>query len=917
MITQQLWGTLLIFFAVPLLGGLPLIDWVSYIILKKKLSNIGTKNISVSAAFYHGGTLLGISAVISEASKGIIAVLIGRYFFPDDPKWEIFALTTLVIGRYWFTQGAGVTNLAWGMIIHNPLVTLLTLLVGGTSFIIWREKRTSRYVVLSVFGVLSILFRANDPQYILAAFSLIAVLWLILEKIPDDLELPSTAAQDEAKKVFKFFQAKASLHSLNDPLIAAKVGQKAANLSYLKRLGYNVPEGWVILVGEDLKEVVQYLAPTPENPLVVRSSAVGEDSETASAAGQYLSTLNITNRLDLLKAISATIDSYNVPSAVQYRQTQGQSEQNMAVIIQKQVIGVYSGVAFSRDPVNPLNPAVVIEALPGSAVSVVSGEKTPEQYQVNLTEPPTIKSSAIATLPTSLVEEVAILTRELESLWHGLPQDIEWSYASGQLWLLQARRITTLAPIWTRRIAAEVIPGVIRPLTWSINRPLTCGVWGEIFTIVLGEKASDLDFNQTATLHYQQAYFNATLLGEIFQRMGLPPESLDFLTRGTKFSKPPLKSTLKTLPGLLRLLLREVTLEGDFKKDLPHFKQQLTHLKALKLDSLTPQELVKEIDNILVTLKRVTYYSILAPLSLALRTALFKVNLADLDNSKTPEVQAMRSLWTVKQQPDQDYHFNLWLQEYGYLSQAATDISVSRWQEEPATLKSILNSLIEPPQPTKKPRFTPGQQRLNLKGEVTGIYSQFLAYLRWCFLALELIYLKTERLSEVGDIFFLEYPEIISLEESDFNPQALIAVRRKQWEENQAITSVPYVVYGQPRPYIEQNWQQSEQDIQGIPASGGEVEGTIQICQTLLEAINLPNDTILVVPYTDSGWVPLLAQAKGLISQVGGVLSHGAIIAREYGIPAVMDVHDATNRLQNGQRVRLNGYTGWIKILDV
>ena len=102
----------------------------------------------------------------------------------------------------------------------------------------------------------------------------------------------------------------------------------------------------------------------------------------------------------------------------------------------------------------------------------------------------------------------------------GIPQDIEWSFDGQQLWVLQSRPITTLLPIWTRKIAAEVIPGVIRPLTWSINRPLTCGVWGDLFTTVLKDRAADIDFSQTATLHYMRAYFNATLLGDIFYSDG-------------------------------------------------------------------------------------------------------------------------------------------------------------------------------------------------------------------------------------------------------------------------------------------------------------------------------------------------------------------------------------------------------------
>ncbi len=72
--------------------------------------------------------------------------------------------------------------------------------------------------------------------------------------------------------------------------------------------------------------------------------------------------------------------------------------------------------------------------------------------------------------------------------------------------------------------------------------------------------------------------------------------------------------------------------------------------------------------------------------------------------------------------------------------------------------------------------------------------------------------------------------------------------------------------------------------------------------------------TILVVPYTDSGWAPLLVRAGGLISEVGGRLSHGAIVAREYGIPAVMDVRGATGILHDGQQVRIDGSRGIVEL---
>ncbi|KMW70309.1 PEP-utilizing enzyme, partial [Limnoraphis robusta] len=73
--------------------------------------------------------------------------------------------------------------------------------------------------------------------------------------------------------------------------------------------------------------------------------------------------------------------------------------------------------------------------------------------------------------------------------------------------------------------------------------------------------------------------------------------------------------------------------------------------------------------------------------------------------------------------------------------------------------------------------------------------------------------------------------------------------------------------------------------------------------------------SILVVPYTDAGWAPLLINAQAIISEVGGQLSHGAIIAREYGIPAVMNIPNAISRFKNGQRVRVDGYQGTVEIL--
>lgn len=1003
MTLTQVWGALLIFVVCPLLGGLPLLAWIMDAVTRRNLATLGTGNISVSAAFYHGGKVAGILAVLSEALKGIAAVLLARSFFPADPAWELVALMALVVGRYWFGKGAGTTNVVWGYVVHDPIAAGFVFLISGISFTILRERQQGRLSVLVVFPLITALRHPSSHDLIGAAIILSVLLGWIYTKIPDDLDLAPASARSESQSMFKFFRGDRAIRSLNDSLVAGKVGQKAATLSQLRRSGYPVPMGWVLSPGDDPEPLLELLKPSPKAPLIVRSSAVGEDSETASAAGQYESIPGIVRQEQLLPAISRCFASYNQSSAVQYRRDRHLPDAIMSVLIQQQVRGVFSGVAFSRDPVTRQGDGVAIEALPGSASQVVSGQVTPERYEVlvpaidfnpatvqtpsswALPDDLTLTVNGSGTLPTRLIQQVAFLARHLEAQNQGTPQDIEWSFDGEQLWLLQARPITTLLPIWTRKIAAEVIPGLIHPLTWSINRPLTCGVWGDLFTLVLGKRARGLDFNETATLHYSYAYFNASLLGQLFRRMGLPPESLEFLTRGAKFSKPPLTSTLRNAPGLLRLAGRELQLQKDFRQDYrQHFAPALTEFARQPASELEATDLLTRIDRLLNLLQTATYYSILAPLSAALRKGIFKAKDEQLDNSDTPEIAALRSLQALaiearevigrelgvgsrelgaeeagearSQNSSTPYtssaeltskphpmpltllaqtaegkailaQFDALLEQYGYLSEVGTDIAVPTWKEDPQPVRSLFAQFCQNPpaispqidRPTGKIKQV--QRRLTLKGQVTEVYSRLLAELRWSFVALEKHWLESGVLAQSGDIFFLEWEEIRErgerAEERGVRFRKLVEQRRSQLEADRQLQAVPFLVYGNdpPAPMISAyNWQSSQQ-LQGIGASPGQVEGIVKVVRSLTELPEINKETILVVPYTDSGWAPLLARAGGLIADVGGRLSHGAIVAREYRIPAVMDIHNATQLLQDGQRVRIDGQQGTVEVL--
>lgn len=949
----ELWGALTILVVCPCLGALPVIAWITYALKGKRIAQIGTKNISVSAAFYHGGTLAGVLAVLSEALKGIGAVFLARVFFPEGSVWEILALITLVFGRYAMGRGAGTTNVVWGFLVHDPLLSIFVGLLAMITFTLSQSRTLVKYGVLFVFPLFTLILHAEDFPKILAAIALAGLLGWIYTKIPDDLDLAPTEVDNQSQAVFEYLRGDRVILSLDDELDTALVGQKAATLSQIKRWGYSVPKGWVLVPGDDPEKLLAFLQPSELSPLVVRSSAIGEDSEQASAAGQYATIIRVTSREQLQQAIAQVRDSYHYPAAVQYRRDRGLPDAAMAVLIQQQVQSAYSGVAFSRDPITQQGDAVIIEALPGSPTQVVSGKVTPEQYRAFVVEADNLSSVQLegtGRVPQAIIKQVAYLARRIEKRYLGVPQDIEWSYDGQTLWLLQARPITTLLPIWTRKIAAEVIPGVVHPLTWSINRPLTCGVWGDIFSIVLGDRAIGLDFTATATLHYSRAYFNASLLGEIFLRMGLPPESLEFLTRGAKLSKPPLQSTLKNLPGLLKLLQQELNLEKDFKRDYQKvFIPGLSRLSNENSEELEPAEILARIDFNLELLRIGTYYSILAPLSAAIRQGIFRVKDEQIDNSVTPEIAAMRSLRALaadakqiltecepeqvfdllKQTPEGEkilYELSELLEDYGYLSDVGTNIAIPTWKEEPQPIKQLFVQLIhlsEPGQinlePSQRKRGIV-QRRIDIKGRVTEVYSRLLAQLRWKFLALEQIWLKYGWLKQPGDIFFLEIEEVRQLV-TNANTESFrkfnqnIAFRRSQFAQDSQIEQIPLVVYGDIPPHpTTAIGSYSDQILQGIPASHGQAEGRIKVVRNLQNLPEIDKDVILVVPYTDSGWAPLLVRAGGLIAEAGGRLSHGAIVAREYGIPAVMDVKGATWILQDDQRVRIDGSRGIVEL---
>ena len=167
------------------------------------------------------------------------------------------------------------------------------------------------------------------------------------------------------------------------------------------------------------------------------------------------------------------------------------------------------------------------------------------------------------------------------------------------------------------------------------------------------------------------------------------------------------------------------------------------------------------------------------------------------------------------------------------------------------------------------------------------------------------------------DLAFLHIRELDALAHRQYGDwKTLIAGRRAVYERESRRKQIPRLLVSDGRAYYEGLGSEMDDGdvITGSPVSPGVVEGVVHVVFDPHESQLAPGE-ILVCPGTDPAWTPLFLAAGGLVTEVGGMMTHGSVVAREYGIPAVVGVHQATTRLQTGQRIRLNGTSGKIVIL--
>ena len=195
---------------------------------------------------------------------------------------------------------------------------------------------------------------------------------------------------------------------------------------------------------------------------------------------------------------------------------------------------------------------------------------------------------------------------------------------------------------------------------------------------------------------------------------------------------------------------------------------------------------------------------------------------------------------------------------------------------------------------------------------------RLLGHFRTALLSAGQNLVETRRLAEAEDVFFLHLWELKTFAEDENRDwKALIAERRSTYTRELRRRRIPRLMLSDGRAFYDapSSAGDDEKILSGSPVSPGMVEGVVRVVLDPHGVQLLPGE-ILVCPATDPAWTPLFLAAGGLVMEVGGMMTHGSVVAREYGISAVVGVSQATSRLQDGQRVRVDGASGLITLLE-
>jgi rifampicin phosphotransferase len=301
-----------------------------------------------------------------------------------------------------------------------------------------------------------------------------------------------------------------------------------------------------------------------------------------------------------------------------------------------------------------------------------------------------------------------------------------------------------------------------------------------------------------------------------------------------------------------------------------------------------------------------------------------------------------------KETQDAIYDF---LKKYGMRCSGEIDITRTRWSEKPTTLVPLILSNIKNFEPNAgKRKFEQGRQealqkeqellerlaqlpagkrKANETKQMISLIRNFSGYREYpkyammnrYFVYKQALLKEAEKLVQVNviqqkeDIYYLTFEELRELVSTPKLDYRIIRQRKEEYQlyekltSSRVITSDGEIIAAE---YKRENLPAGA--IVGLAVSAGVIEGRARVILKLEEA-ELEDGDILVTAFTDPSWTPLFVAVKGLVTEVGGLMTHGAVIAREYGLPAVVGVENATTLIRDGQRIRVHGTEGYIELL--
>ena len=828
------------------------------------------------------------------------------------------------------------------------------------------------------------------------------------------------------------------------------VGGKGLNLGKLTRAGFRVPRGFCVTTEayrfsvRDLSEqnvnTIKELVLSPElvaeihkaheklqtATVAVRSSATAEDLAEASFAGQQDTFLNVASDelLDALKSCWASLWSER---AIAYRQTQGISDEGlaMAVVIQEMCEADVSGVLFTVSPFSA--DVAIVESNWGLGESVVSGAITPDSFHVSretgevlekhiATKREMVTATGVSEVSSGQQDVPSLTDAQLKELtqlgmqvetFYGNPMDIEWGFADAAFVLLQARHITTPATattsaecvhptsgtdmeaveklcqaeiqkleaytethgtVWCHHNLAEVLPTPL-PMTWAIVNAFMSGTGGlgkayrslgfypsqrvdaeGILDLICGRIYVNL--NREAELH-----FEGFPLAHDFNALKQNPQQAMSAQAQTDIKRSTVSFWLKLPLHIIRMSKAEMRLRhlrSDFDRLLteeifPTFQKEIEAERACSYVDLSDAELVakfqvwraKTLDDFA---PKVLTATLLAGFSLQRLEAALQKHLNETEAkvlasrlisglSGNLTVEMNEKLWQVARA---DLTLTDFLKDYGHRAVDEFELAQPRWREGTTYLEQVIASFQ---QETSEQHFARqigqreaaetelsallkdkanSQKQIESELNFTRRYmpfretAKFYLMLGYEQIRRALVELDNRYALE-GGIFYLEPDELERLISGD-DFGNIIATRRTQRELLLQI-EMPDVIFSDALEQIGAPVAiEAAETYTGIGVSAGVATGKARVLLTPSDVNPSDRDYILVCPSTDPAWTPLFLHAAGLVMERGGILSHGAVVAREYGVPAVVNIPNATQRIFDGEMLQVDGNKGIVSI---